>query len=180
MKIKQEDGTEIDVFTQEEVDAKAKEAADKAAAEALDAYKKEHPEDPTPNPKEEDQPPAWAKPLIDKVAALDGNQTKSHLSRVLNGLDADKQKEVEAKFETLTTGYDSTPDGLARRAEDAYLLATGAKFEGDAFNMGNLGAAGGQKPAIGDSAAQTATDKTVQTALGITPEDVKKYGAENK
>lgn len=44
MKIKNEKGEEIEVFTSEDVEARAREAADKAKAEAIDEYKKANPD----------------------------------------------------------------------------------------------------------------------------------------
>lgn len=44
MKIKQDDGTEIEVFTQDEFDAKSKEIAEEAGKKAVEAFKEQNPD----------------------------------------------------------------------------------------------------------------------------------------
>lgn len=163
MKAFDAEGNEIEVFSQEELDAKLKEATPAPAPAPIE--KKEA---------ESTEIPVWAKELMGKVDALSGRETQTYVGRVVSGLDTDRKKEVEAKFQQLS-GYDETPDGLARRAEDAYLLATGEKFNADTVNMKNLAAAGGGKT---DTAPKVTTeaDKQIQSALGITQADVDKFG----
>ena len=79
-----------------------------------------------------------------------------------------------AKYSSLT-GYAETPEGLARRSEDAYLLATGEKYNAGTVNMGNLIASGGGKSNT-DAKVVTEADKSINEALGNTAEDIAKFG----
>ena len=64
---------------------------------------------------------------------------------------------------------------MARRAEDAYLLATGEKYNAGTVNMQNLVASGGGMT-VTDSKVVTEADKELQVALGLSQADVDKYG----
>lgn len=166
MEVFDKDGNLIEgMFSKDEVDEHI-EAARKAV---LDEVK----------PKEEekqntDEIPAWAKPLFDKVGTLESHNTQTFLGKVTLGLDADKRKDIEEKYKNLS-GYDETSEGLARRAEDAYLVVTGEKFNAGTVDMSNLMGSGGGKSVI-DSKVTTEADKTIQSLLGITSADVEKYG----
>lgn len=181
MKAFDKDGNEIDVFSQEELDAKLKEISDKAATDRAEADAKAAADkaaaDAAAGGDEGEQVPAWAKGLMDSVASLRTNHTQTFVEKVTNGLDADKRKLVEAKFAGLS-GYDETAEGLARKAEDAYLLATGEKFNAGTVNMSNLISSGGGRTVIGDKVV-TEADKEIQAALGITPADVEKFAKKN-
>lgn len=178
-------GKEIEVFSQEELDAKIKEASDKALADAKTqaeadakaAADKAAADAAAAAGGNNDEVPAWAKPIIDTVNSLKSNHTQGYVEKVANGLDADKRKLVETKFAGLS-GYEETPEGMARRAEDAYLLATGEKFNAGTVNVQNLMGAGGGRTQGGDKVT-TEADKDIQSALGITPADVEKYTKKN-
>jgi len=161
------DGNEVEGFNQEELDARVKEAAEaeaarvKAEADAARAG-------------ENNTMPDWFKPFAEKIGTFDNNQKLTTISRVATGLDNDKQKEVQQKFENLT-GYADTPEAQARRAEDAYLLVTGTKYDGGNVNMNNLMASGGGKAPL-DTAKVAEADTAVRSVLGITEADVEKFG----
>lgn len=178
MEVFDKDGKPVEgVFSKEEVEAQVKAAADKAAADAKaasDAAIEAARVAAEAAGAGGDQIPEWAKTLVQKVDSLSNHNTQSYLGKVVTGLDSDKAKEVEAKYASLT-GYAETPEGLARRSEDAYLLATGQKYNAGTVNMGNLMASGQGKSNI-DPKAITEVDKNINTALGNTPEDVAKFG----
>lgn len=173
MKYFDADGNEVTGFSQEELDAKIKEVQEAAAAEAKKAAD-EAAAAANADKNNDSEMPAWFKPFADKIGALDSTNKSTTISRVTSGLDADKRKEVEAKFETLG-GYADTPEAQSRRAEDAYLLVTGSRYDAGVMNMQNIAAAGGAGK-VADSPEAKAVDQTIQAALGITPEDVEKFG----
>lgn len=183
MKAFDKDGNEIDVFSQEELDAKLKEFTDKTASEKAeaDAKAKAAADKAVADAAaggNNDEVPAWAKPIIAAVDSLKSNHTQGYVEKVATGLDADKRKLVETKFAGLS-GYDETPDGMARRAEDAYLLATGEKFNAGTVNMQNLmGSGSGGRTATTDKVT-TEADKEIQSALGITTADIEKFTKKN-
>lgn len=178
MKAFDKDGNEIDVFSQEELDAKIKETIDAQAAADADAKAKADADAAAAAAaaaaSKNDEVPEWAKQIIAKVENLSTNHTMSYIDKVTGGVDSDKKKAISEKFNSLS-GYDETPEGMARRAEDAYLLATGEKFNANVVNINNLAAAGGGRTQT-DVKAVTEADKAVQSALGITPADVEKFG----
>lgn len=147
----------------------AKVAAEKAAWEAT---KPTTP--PTPPAPAENEPPAWFKPFAEQVQRLSGNQTSTLVKDFVSGLDADKQKEFDAKFNSLS-GYDETPEGIQRRAQDAYLLTTGQPYNANAVNMQNV-VSSGNRP-VKPEAPKAEVDEAFKSVFGISDEDVKKYGA---
>lgn len=175
MKAFDAEGNEIEVFSKEELDAQIEATKTKLAedAKAADEAAKKAAEDVVAGTKNDDEMPGWAKTLVEKVNLISSNETKTYLGKVTSGLDADKRKDVEAKYNNLT-GYDETPEGLARRSEDAYLLATGQKYQAGTVDMNNLVASGGGKSVV-DGAPVAEVDKGLQSLLGITKEDVDKY-----
>lgn len=183
MKAFDKDGKEIDVFSQEELDAKLKEFTDKTASEKAEAEAKAAADKAAADAAaaaggNNDEVPAWAKPIIAAVDSLKSNHTQGYVEKVATGLDADKRKLVETKFAGLS-GYDETPEGMARRAEDAYLLATGEKFNAGTVNMQNLmGSGSGGRTATTDKVT-TEADKEIQSALGITTADIEKFTKKN-
>lgn len=182
MKAFDKDGKEIDVFSQEELDAKLKEFTDKTASEKAEADAKAAADKAAADAAaaaggNNDEVPAWAKPIIAAVDSLKSNHTQTYVEKVATGLDADKRKLVETKFAGLS-GYDETPEGMARRAEDAYLLATGEKFNAGTVNVQNLMGSGGGRTATNDKVT-TEADKEIQSALGITAKDVEKFTKTN-
>lgn len=178
MEVFDKDGKPIEgVFSKEEVEAQVKAAAEKAVADAkaaADAAAEAARVAAQGSGNGGDEMPDWAKTLVQKVDSLSNHNTQSYLSKVVTGLDSDKAKEVEAKYASLT-GYAETPEGLARRSEDAYLLATGQKYNAGTVNMSNLMAAGGGKSNT-DAKVLTEVDKNINDALGNTAEDIAKFG----
>jgi hypothetical protein len=122
----------------------------------------------------EDEPPAWFKPFAEQVQKLSGNQTSTFIKDYVSNLDADKQKEFDAKFNSLT-GYDDSPEGIQKRAQDAYLLTTGQPYNATAVNMQNIVASTGGP--VRPSAPKPEVDKGIQEVLGITEEDANKYAS---
>lgn len=171
MEVFDKDGNPVEgVFTQEELDAKIKEAVEAQSAAVVPPA----PETP-PAPTTPDEPPAWAKGLIERIDRLDGNQQSAVVKNYTVGLDADKQKEFQANYEKLA-GYDNTQDGMDRRAQDAYLLTTGQRFNSEAVDMKSVAAGFGGAGNPNSPVKPTGEQKAIQDALGITEDDVKKYG----
>lgn len=165
MEVFDKDGNPVEgVFTQAELDAKL--AAEKAAWE-------ESQKQTTPPPVS-NEPPDWFKPFAEQVQKLAGNQTTTVVKDYTANLDADKKAEFDRRFNALAVGYDDTIEGQQKRAADAYLLATGQPYDANTINLTNLTAGVGSP--VKPSATPTAADKDIQQVLGITEEDVNKYG----
>ncbi len=174
MEVFDKEGKPIEgVFSKEEVEAQVKAASEKAIADAKVASDAAI-EAARVAAEQNGDMPEWAKTLSQKVDSLSNHNTQSYLGKVVTGLDADKAKEVQAKYDSLG-GYAETPEGLARRSEDAYLLATGQKYNGETVNIGNLMASGQGRSHI-DPKVTTEVDKNINAALGNTPEDIAKFG----
>ena len=154
------DGNEVEAFTQEELDAKIAEA-------------KAVPLEKAPEQKKDDELPAWAQALIQQVQTLSGNQRSVFVGQIEQSLSADERSAFKAKYDSLTTGYDETPEGIRRRAEDAYLLTTGKKFD-SSVNMANVVAAAGG-PVV-PAPPRKEVDEGFKQVFGLTDEDVNKYG----
>jgi hypothetical protein len=171
MEVFDKDGNPIEgVFSKDELEAQVQaelETRIKAAeeAEAAEAAQQQQ---------QSEVVPPWAQSLMERVESLSSNATRTFVDKVSSTLDVDKRKDVESKFNQLT-GYEETAEGLARRAEDAYLLATGERYNAGRVDMSNLAAAGGGKTQT-DTKVITEADKQIQAALGITPADIEKYG----
>lgn len=166
MKVTTDEGNEIEVFTQEELDAAI--AENKIAVVPPVAVVE----------KKVDEIPGWAKEMKDQIEKLGGTVQESTNSTFINGvsagLDADKAKSLKTKFDTLT-GYEETPEGKQRRAEDAYLLTIGERYADSGVNLSNLSNPSGGKNTVVATKLDTAADKEIQAALGITPADIEKY-----
>lgn len=165
---KNEDGEEFEAFTQEELEA--------AKATALEEFKNANPPAPAPAPEpaapENDPVAALSKTVQDLQATLRAREIKDMAKLYAPG-DVEKQKEYETNFGKLT-GYENTPEGLAEQAEAAARLS-GIDVTG--VSVGDVAATSGGKNI--DSAAQAKSsdaDAALQKALGISPEDVAKYG----
>lgn len=174
MEVFDKDGNPVEgVFSQAELDAKIAEA--KAAVVP-----------PVVTPTVPATPVVPAAPLVDplltslqeQVTTLSKGFETSVTTKFAGGLDADKKAAFEKKFEELAvlSSYDKTPEGLQRRAADAYALTTGQPFNFDALNMGNLGNVNGKAPTVPNKELRE-EDKAIAAALGNTPEDYKKYGS---
>lgn len=179
MELFDKDGNPVEnVFTEADLMAKIEEAK-KSWEESIkppEPVKAE--EQPAVEPKPVDEMPAWAKELKDKIERLSSNETTRTIQNLVSDLDADTQKVVMSKYDTLA-GYDDTPEGIQRRAEDAYLLATGERYQGSTTNMQNLAAPHTAKANVTNNTGKKfdgPQDKEIQRALGITEQDIEKYG----
>jgi hypothetical protein len=141
------------------------EVAAKIEAEKAAWQKPAEPVTPAPAATNDNEPPAWFKPFAEQVQKIAGNQTSTFIKDYVSGLDADKQKEFDAKFNSLT-GYDESPEGIQRRAQDAYLTEV---------NMQNIVASTGGP--VRPSAPKPEVDKGIQAVFGITEEDANKYAS---
>lgn len=175
MEVFDKDGNPVEgVFTQAELDAKIEEAK-KAFTPVAST------ETPVVDPTKVTATPALD-PIItslqEQVAALATGFQSSVTSKFATGLDADKKTAFETKFKELAAlpSYDQTPQGLERRAADAYAITTGQPFNFDALNMGNLGVSGGKAPTAPNTELKE-EDKGLAALLGNKPEDYKKYGS---
>lgn len=162
------DGNPVEgVYTKEQVDAMV-EAAKVAATPAA-------PEPAAPAAPAADEPPAWAKPIIEKVNSLSQNTVNAVINGVATGLDADNKTKLQENFNRLA-GYPDTPEGIEARAQAAYLLTTGQQYNANAIHMGNINAAGSGRVNINDKAQTSEKDAFFGKMLGITDEDRAKYG----
>ena len=117
--------------------------------------------------------PEWFKPFAEQVTKLSGNLQTTVISDYAASLDADKKQAFNSRFDSLT-GYPDTPEGMQKRAADAYLLTTGQPYEAQAINMGNIVAAGNGP--VRPAAPVGEVDKAFAQTFGITEQDVAKYG----
>lgn len=161
-----EEGNEVTGFSQEELDAKvvegitAKEADIRKAA--VEEYTKNNP------PKSDDT-------LVARLQKLEDDNKSMRISSFATrfaGADVEKQTAFKTKFDRLT-GYEETEAGWSERATDAAKLAFG---EAAGINIGDVAGAGGRNPDNVKQVAQTEADKQIQSVLGISAEDVTKYG----
>jgi membrane protein involved in colicin uptake len=185
-KFKDENGDEFEAFTQQELDAKAKELSDAAAVRAVEDYKAANPAKSAEQVAAE-KAATDAKTLADNepitkltktVEALQQQLTQERVSgfaKTYAGNDQAKQTEFKAKFDRLT-GYSDTPEGVAERAADAAKLIG---VNPQSVDIGGIVGAGSGRNVDGAGAMKiTEADKVVQNALGISAEDVKKYGGD--
>lgn len=163
MEVFDSEGNKVEgVMTAEEVAAKIE--AEKSAWEASQTKA------PVADP---NAVPEWFKPFAEKVTQLSGNQTSMVTSEIAGGLDADKREAFTKRFDSLT-GYEETPEGIQRRAQDAYLLTVGQPYQAQAINMGNIVATGGSPTR--PSAPAPEIDKAFGQVFGISEADAAKYG----
>lgn len=157
------------VYTQAEVDAQIAEAAKVA--------------DPVVPPIVVSSvvPPvsAFDTTIIDKLSATINSFVESKKSETLNrfsgSLDADKQTAIKARFDSLT-GYEDTAEGIEKRANDAYTLEVGQRFDAGAFNMQNLSSST-SKNTISNPKRSTELDTEISKMLGHSAEDITKYSS---
>lgn len=181
MEVFDKDGNPVEgVFSKEELEQEL----EKRIKEEYEVVEDEQPTGEEDGDTPPEEPPAvstpempeWAKQMKEQLDALNSNQTATVLDKYTSGLDADKVDDFKAKYDNLQ-GYDNSPEGMQRRAEDAYLLATGERYDSSSVNMQNIAASSGGAANISESNTKfTAQDKEIQKALGITEEDVEKYG----
>ncbi len=176
-KFKNEEGEEFEAFTADEVEAAKNAAIETAKAAAIEEYKAANPpaaEGDGTAPTEVEQ----LKGLVMSLKQTMEQQTVSGFAQQFAGADTAKQAEFKTKFDRLT-GYPETPEGLAERAADAAKLIGVEAPAG--VDVGGLAGTGGGRNVDPATAVQaTEADKVVQKALGITAEDVAKFGGEAK
>jgi hypothetical protein len=166
MEVFDSEGNKVEgVMTQADFDAKL--AAEKTTWEAAQTPA---PVVPAADP---NAVPEWFKPFADKVTQLSGNQTTMVTSEIAGGLDADKREAFTKRFDSLT-GYEETPEGIQRRAQDAYLLAVGQPYQAQSINMQNVAASGGAPTR--PSATAPVVDQAFGETFGISDADRSKYG----
>lgn len=177
-KVTLEDGTEVEMLTPEE--AKVQSDA------VLEQYKKDNPIAPvvvakTPEELAQEkiaqdaanEPMAKLGRQLEEVHAKLRDREIADYAKTYAGNDTKKQDEYKTKFGRLT-GYAETPEGLAERASDAAKMIG---IDPTTVDVGDVAGTGGGRNI--DSAAavrQSEADTVVQKALGISVEDVKKYG----
>lgn len=165
IKYKQEDGTEIEVYTAEEVEA--------AKTAAIEESKPVPPEVPNTPPAPEGT--VDVRELASSVNDLKRQLADERIGKYAStyaGDDAEKQSAYKTAFGRLT-GYEDNADGQQARAADAARLAFGndaTVFDVTRVSPTTTGAAAPGTPAA------TEADSVVRKALNITPEMVKEYG----
>ncbi len=155
-------GNDVEAYTKEEVEAQVV----SASTSAVEDFKKNNP------PKQEHVVDPKITETITSLQRKVGElQLSNHITKYTGG-DAEKVAKFKSKFERLQ-GYEDTEAGLAERAADAARLAFGDVASLDVSHLaapGGKGNGGGNQPPSED-------DKLIKAALGITPDDVAKYGA---
>lgn len=175
-----EDGKEVEAFTKEELDAeieKKKKADEEAAAKKAeeDAAAKKAQEDAA-KAKEQEGKKTEAQLLAERLERLEKQNQELRVEKIADqfaGNDQEKRKSFISKFDRLT-GYEETPEGLAERAADAARLAFGSDAGIDTAGLGN---AGGRNVNDAKQVQTTQQDKDIQSVLGISEADAKKYGS---
>lgn len=173
------DGKEIEgLMTPEEVktanekavsDFKAQQEADAAAA----TTKKAEDDAAIEAAKNTPDPVAEVKKTVDALQATFVAERLERTAQRFAGDDAEKQGAYKTAFSRLS-GYADTPEGQAEHAAAAARLAFGDDKTVDVGSMSGTG--GGRNVDEKPRALTTDADKALQGALGITPEDVEKYG----
>lgn len=164
-----ENGNEVtDVVSKTDSDA----AVEAAKAAAIDAYKTEHPEPVAPAA--EEVKPSELQVLQDQITSLTGSLTKEKQDaaiRTYTGGDPDKEATLRAEFDRMT-GYE---DAGARAAAAAKVAFGEVKV----VNPTDFSGAGSGRTPDGANAAPLSrpVDLEIQKKLGISAEDVAKYGA---
>lgn len=172
------DGNEVtDVYSKEQLD----EALKKKEKEVREELKPK--EDVPAEPSQPATPGPEKNPLEEKLEQLSGvvsafvnNQKQAVVSKYTTGLDADKRKAYEERFNAMQ-GYGDTPEEIERRASEAYLLETGQRFNDSGFNMQNLAVVAGKNQGGQRSQKELSEqDKALGALFGNKPEDYEKYG----
>lgn len=165
---KNEDGTEVEVFTAEEVEA--------AKTAAIEAAQPPAPEPaPAPAPAQDPNNEPTVADALNKIKELEGALRARDIDAAaarFAGNDPEKQNAYKTAFNQLT-GFEANPDGFAAQAAAAARLAFGSD---QPVSVPVPAAVGPGRP-VGDSAPlSTDKDKEIQAVLGIKTEDVTKYG----
>lgn len=117
-------------------------------------------------------------PVLDRLQKTESALYDMRVEKLADsyaGSDADKRQMFISKFGRLT-GYEETVDGMAERARDAAKLAFDSVNTG-ASTAGITNVGGKSVDAEQNTGAQASSaDIELRKALGITEEDVSKYG----
>lgn len=106
-------------------------------------------------------------------------QTSDNAIKALAGSDTELEKKIRFHFDNSLKGVvPSTPEEANKKAQDAYLLATGQKPDiqpgaGNAF--GSSGGGGFRQPQQKKSDIKPEVAALGKNKLGLTDEDIKKY-----
>lgn len=190
MELYDKDGTLVEgALTKEEIETAQKTAVDAAAAKALEDYKKEHPEplaetDEEKIAREKKEKEEAEKKETEKTpqqiveeavtVALKKRDVQDMAKKFAPG-DPDKQKEILANIDRVT-GFEDTPEGMVQQAEAAARMA-GIDTAG--VNVSDVSATGsGRNIDVADAKKTSEIDESLQKGLGISKEDVEKYGKE--
>lgn len=196
MKVTQADGTEIEVFTADEVAVKTKEVetrfttqltekenALKVANEALaKAGDKDQNFKALREAKEEaEKNLATLRTEVDgKIKGIENKAIQSALEKnvkVLAGGDAELEKKIRHHYDRIVDPA-TTDEEVAKKTRDAYLLAT--RFEPKISVLDNINNAGGY-PTPGGASGGAAKEfspelKQLGGKLGLSEDDLKKFG----
>lgn len=110
---------------------------------------------------------------IDKVEGYVSSSRVKELGAPFVGGDKEKLKTFTESFNRLS-GYEDTEEGQSQRAAAAARLAFGTDV---GIDTAALGAGGGRSVDGTPTPQQSASDKAIQDALGISQADVTKYGS---
>lgn len=201
MKVKQEDGTEIEVFTADEVAAREQAAVqaqvkplqDQLAAKQEELNKLTNKDMNFGNLREakenlerqigelKTQIESGQKTVADQVnKGILEARTNEAITR-LSGGDKEVADKIKFHFNRLQDAAD-TPEAAEKKLRDAYILATGQPNDGVSVAQA-FGSGGGAPPAVNagvtekkkETAAAVDRNPAVAANLGITKEDVDKY-----
>lgn len=189
MKVKQEDGTEIEVFTADEVAAQnataVKEAEDakKALAEANEALAKANDKDANFKALREQKEAAEKKATESEekvknltsavLTELSMRQINDRI-KVLAGGDDELEKKIKFNLDRIkTTG--GTPDELEKNLADALILSGVSKSSALGGAISSVGGPITVKPFAGEKGLKPELME-VAGKFGITAEDVEKFG----
>jgi hypothetical protein len=153
------DGNEVEAFSKEDVEKIKQEAV--AGVKAPDLPFK--PEDFE-----------TVRTTLGRVTAQLTEMRVGEYAKVYAGNDPEKVKAYKDSFGRIT-GYADDDAGFEARAKDAARLAFGTDA---AVSVDTSGA--GRNVDTSKPAERSAEDKVIQSALGISEEDAKKYGGEQK
>lgn len=189
MKVKQEDGTEIEVFTPEEVEAQKKTAAEEAVKAAVAEKEaeltkikadlegltnKDHNFSQLRKQKEEleSRLAEYTKTTEQKIKEVENKVINKELDTMIRDKaagDPEMEKKIRHHYNRLSDPADSA-DAITQKLNDAILLASGgASAMGRAFSS-----AGGVVKAPVNHKPMSPELKNMASKFGITDEDIKK------
>jgi len=205
IKVKQEDGTEIDqeVFSKEELDAAATAKADEVAAEkqtAIESLEAEKAEKEDELKKLQDVDRNW-KDLrkkadgkgaseeevkkqiedltkrLDQVATQPINDTKAEFIRTEVGEDKERKDKFEYYYKRLGAEA-KTKEEVLKASKEALVLATNGEYKPDGTDK-MMGTGASQNYRNEKPRQKGEQFNEMAKAMGNTPEDIKKYGGQS-